>query len=159
MGILLKYIMERELLKTASIKNLIGVLFLGFIISGCTSSQGNNKSQQKQQKSSNFYTLHRLNDFSERSFVYHQYCLKDKEPINENFLENMEFIANKLLDASVDKYGWKPEHAAQQILIRRKTIQQQLSEHYHTEGCYSLEGHESEQNYRTISKMTKKQIQ
>lgn len=153
-------IMDRQKYKfnVFLIKNLIGILLLGFIIGGCTSTQ-NKKPDEKKQESTKFYSLYSLNDINERSFAYYQYCLRETEPINKKFLENMKYTANQLLDVSVDKYGWTPEYVVRQVLKRRADIQQQLSEHYHTKGCHSLEGQESEENYRTVSKMTKKQIQ
>lgn len=111
----------------------------------------------KIEKDMRFNNLLDLNDRSERAFMYHHYCLSD-EPINEKFMQNFKMVSNLLLDETVEKINMPPQMVVQRILGRRKTIQQQLSQHYNSAGCQSEEGKAALVHYRAFSSFDKRQI-
>lgn len=124
-------------------------LLLTIVLSACAFS-----SEERTDKTDNnarLDSLLELNDLSERAFVYHQYCLKDIEPINETFMDNFKVTSDMLLDEAVYEMGMSPEFVVERILSRRKMIQQQLGEYYHSKGCHSLEGQTALKHYRAFS--------
>lgn len=116
-----------------------------------------NEALSKKEQDMRFNNLLELHDRSERAFMYHHYCLSD-EPINENFMRNFKFTSDLLLDEAIDKIKMPPQMIVQQILSRRKMIQQQLSEHYHSLGCQSEEGKAAKAHYEAFSKFSEKQV-
>lgn len=126
-----------------------GLLFLA-VLSACTVPPSQGPSVKKEDYTRLNYLLD-LNDLSERAFVYHQFCLKDKEPMNANFMANFQIISDMVLDEAVDEKDIKPEFVVKRILDRRRNIHQQLSEHYHSKGCQSEEGMVAANYYRELS--------
>lgn len=110
--------------------------------------------ENKRQAEKDPLTLNRLlelNDLNERAFIYHHYCLRKTEPMNEQFLENLEKTANLLFDEAMEQMNWEPQHTVDQIVKRRENIQQLLSNHYLTKGCNSAEGMTARDHYQAYS--------
>ncbi len=99
--------------------------------------------------------LLKLNDLNERAFAYHHYCLRKTEPMNEQFLKNLEATANLLFDEVMEQMNWEPQRIVDQIVKRRESIQQQLGHHYLTKGCHSAEGITARDHYRAFSQWDK----
>lgn len=117
--------------------------------------------ENKQQPRQDRQTLNRLlelNDLNERAFAYHHYCLRKTEPMNEQFLENLEKTTNLLFDEAMEQMNWEPQHTVDQIVKRRENIQQLLGNHYLTKGCDSAEAMTARDHYRAFSQLDNKVV-
>lgn len=135
---------------------LLSALVLTGTLSACALMP--DETQRKKENDVRFNNLLEINDLSERAFVYHQYCLKDGETINDAFMANFKTVSNLLLDEAVDHMKMPPELVVKRVLNRRKMIQQKLSEHYYSVGCQSDEGRIASAHYKTFSDMNEKQV-
>lgn len=116
-----------------------------------------NEALSKKEQDIRFNNLLELHDRSERAFMYHHYCLKDT-PINDSFMRNFETISHLLLKEGGERMNMPPQIVVQRILNRRKVIQQQLSEHYHSLGCQSDEGKMAKTHYDAFGTFSEKQL-
>ncbi len=132
-------------------------LFIALLLNACALSTTANKNTKANDL--RFNNLLELSDLSERAFVYYLYCLQNKEVINSSFMKNFEITSNLLLDEAIIKMKLPPQLVVKLIVDRRSSIQQQLSEYYHSQGCQSEEGELAMQHYKAYAQMDEKQIE
>lgn len=100
-----------------------------------------------------------LNDYSERIYAYHRYCIGRKEPIDPQFEQNFEIIVNLLFDEFMKTMRWQPDFTAEQIKGRRHNLQEQLRKHYSDNGCETPEAAEAKEYYRILSGQDRSSIE
>lgn len=99
-----------------------------------------------------------LSDYSERAYAYHEFCVGNKEPMNDRFLENFKIISNMLLDEFIATLNWQPQYTVDQITERRRNIQRALLQHYQEGGCETPEAREAQGYYDMLGKQDRASI-
>lgn len=129
------------------------------LLGACTTISTDDEGVLTPVDSQRFDSLLALNDLNERAFEYHQFCLKDTEPMSAVFMDNYKLVANMLYDETVETIGWEPEFIVRQVLERRQKIQNLLNRHYRTEGCQSQEAMTARAHYLGLSQVGDNYIQ
>lgn len=98
-------------------------------------------------------------DLNEAAFAYQRQCQAESEGINETFLRNLEFVADELFAAAVQKDPQiSPDQIKERILERRSTLQYKLDHFYMSNDCSSAGAKTAQAHYEEFSRFNKSEV-